>query len=84
MSRYLAFTTAGTFDIGEFASVNEAWAWAQQRYGSDLQAVDEQPTASVTVTTTPPVPVWVWAGAAVALFLLFQGKGRTHDKTLPV
>lgn len=71
---YVAFTVAGVFDIGEFNSLEDAQAWAAQRYGEDLQAVAEQPTTTVDVVAEAPTP-WLTLGAIAALFL-FTFRGR--------
>ena len=48
---YQAITNAGTFDIGDFGSYNEAYAWSAARYGNDFLGV-----ATVPVVKSPAAP----------------------------
>ena len=55
MRRYVAFTSLGTIDIGEFSSTAEAEEWARARFGAAFEAVDAQLETTVDVTTTAPL-----------------------------
>lgn len=79
--RYIALTTAGPFDIGEFPDQDTAERYAHETYGDSFQAVMVQQSDSVTVTATPPPDyTTLLAGAAVLVALYSFSKPRRKSR----
>lgn len=65
MQNYWANTNAGFFDIGTFASYQDAYRWGAMRYGNDFLGVTAtDPTAAPPSTLTSWVPLLI-VGALV-------------------
>ena len=72
---FVAITSTGPFDIGDFATVDDARDWSESRFGGDLIEVVPQLTTAVNVTTTPPMSPLLIAALAIGAVVLLWGGG---------
>lgn len=78
--KYLALTTQGPVEIGEFPSTDEAFQWASAEYGDDLQAVTSEQETTQTVTAEMPPNIFLGFALLMGGLVLLSGNLKPQKR----